>query len=250
MPEWGPVSRQAVSSRSGPGLVIEAFWIVPDRSALVSPPAFVIHQSHTHGSSWHDGPFLVAEGCGAHRDSAYWRRHSREGREQERSVGGAEQRAHSGDAGPRPRDQVLDRVGSRSRGPGVDARQLRAGRVRRGTVPGSYATSSLYFESDTFDVFHRRGSYRAQQVRIRRYGTTSHIMFLERKFRTDRLLAKRRTIVPISDFDYLVGDRANPEWAGLLVPSAGAAPALAATRPVVVQTGRRVWVSRAPAPCA
>ena len=39
-------------------------------------------------------------------------------------------------------------------------------------------------------------------------------MFLERKFRTERLLAKRRTIVPVSDFEYLVGAEANREWAG------------------------------------
>jgi hypothetical protein len=83
-----------------------------------------------------------------------------------------------------------------------------------GPFQDQYATSSLYFESDTFDVFHRRGSYGRSKYRIRRYGTTSSIMFLERKFRTDRLLAKRRTIVPISDFDYLVGTEANREWAG------------------------------------
>lgn len=83
-----------------------------------------------------------------------------------------------------------------------------------GPFHDQYATSSLYFESNTFDVFHRRGSYGRSKYRIRRYGTTSNLMFLERKFRTDRLLAKRRTIVPISDFDHLVGTEANRDWAG------------------------------------
>jgi hypothetical protein len=84
-----------------------------------------------------------------------------------------------------------------------------------GTGPYSdqYATSSLYFESATFDVFHRRGSYGRSKYRIRRYGF-SDVMFLERKFRTERLLAKRRTIVPVTEFDHLDAPDPNPEWAG------------------------------------
>jgi hypothetical protein len=59
-----------------------------------------------------------------------------------------------------------------------------------GTGPfgDEYATSSLYFETPKFDVFHRRGSYGRSKYRIRRYGLADS-MFLERKFRTDRLLA-------------------------------------------------------------
>src|SRR5207253_742259 len=76
-----------------------------------------------------------------------------------------------------------------------------------GPFNDQYATSSLYFESDTFDVFHRRGSYGRSKYRIRRYGL-SDVMFLERKFRTDRLLAKRRTIVLVTDFECLAGTKA------------------------------------------
>ena len=82
-----------------------------------------------------------------------------------------------------------------------------------GEFSDQYATSSLYFESETFDVFHRRGSYGRSKYRIRRYGM-SDVMFLERKFRTDRLLAKRRTIVPVTEFEHLDSDTPNQEWAG------------------------------------
>src|SRR5262245_26400377 len=52
--------------------------------------------------------------------------------------------------------------------------------------------SSLYVETAGLEVFHRRGSYGKSKCRVRRYGA-SPIMFLERKFRTDRVLIKRRT---------------------------------------------------------
>lgn len=82
-----------------------------------------------------------------------------------------------------------------------------------GPFHDQYATSSLYFETAAFDVFHRRGSYGRAKYRIRRYGL-SPIMFLERKFRTDRLLAKRRTTVPVTEFERLEGDVPDPAWAG------------------------------------
>ena len=39
-------------------------------------------------------------------------------------------------------------------------------------------------------------------------------IFLERKFRTDRLLAKRRTTVPVTDLERLAADEADPTWKG------------------------------------
>ena len=53
-----------------------------------------------------------------------------------------------------------------------------------GAEHDQFETSSLYFETRVFDVFHRRASYGKSKYRIRRYGA-SPIMFLERKFRTD-----------------------------------------------------------------
>lgn len=76
-----------------------------------------------------------------------------------------------------------------------------------------YTTTSLYFETPAFDVYHRRGSYGRSKFRIRRYGT-SDIVFLERKFRTHRLLAKRRTTVPIHEMDHLAAPEPACSWPG------------------------------------
>lgn len=76
-----------------------------------------------------------------------------------------------------------------------------------------FETSSLYFETAAFDVFHRRGSYGKSKYRIRRYGT-SPIMFLERKFRTDRVLIKRRTTASLDEFARLEGNAPDPDWYG------------------------------------
>jgi hypothetical protein len=77
----------------------------------------------------------------------------------------------------------------------------------------SYTTTSLYFETPDFDVFHRRRSYGRSKYRIRRYGTAD-VVFLERKFRTSRLLAKRRTTVPIHEMEHLAAREAAASWAG------------------------------------
>lgn len=79
-----------------------------------------------------------------------------------------------------------------------------------------YRTTSLYFDTPALDVLNRRGSYGRAKYRIRRYAD-SGVVFLERKLRTQRLLAKRRTVVPIGDLAWLVGDAgdaAGLEWPG------------------------------------
>jgi hypothetical protein len=76
-----------------------------------------------------------------------------------------------------------------------------------------YTTTSLYFETPDFDVYHRRGSYGRSKFRIRRYGEADSV-FLERKFRTSRLLAKRRTTVPIEEMDHLEATEPRREWPG------------------------------------
>jgi hypothetical protein len=82
-----------------------------------------------------------------------------------------------------------------------------------GPFHDEYATSSLYFETRAFDVFHRRGSFGKSKYRIRRYGDSPD-MFLERKFRTERVLIKRRTVVPVAEFERLEGRVADPAWDG------------------------------------
>jgi hypothetical protein len=64
-----------------------------------------------------------------------------------------------------------------------------------GAAGDEYDVSSLYFDTDQFDVYSRRDSYGRGKYRIRRYGGGPDV-FLERKLRTGRILAKRRTRVP------------------------------------------------------
>jgi VTC domain len=82
-----------------------------------------------------------------------------------------------------------------------------------GVYADEYTTTSLYFETDTFDVYCRRESYGRAKFRIRRYGNSS-IIFLERKFRTERLLAKRRTTIPVSELELLGRPKPDPLWPG------------------------------------
>ena len=77
----------------------------------------------------------------------------------------------------------------------------------------AYTTTSLYFETPAFDVYHRRGSYGRSKFRIRRYGEAD-VVFLERKFRTERLLAKRRTTVPLPEMDHLAAPTPRTDWPG------------------------------------
>jgi len=74
-----------------------------------------------------------------------------------------------------------------------------------------YRTATLYFETEGLDVFHRRGSFGRSKFRIRRYGAAD-VIFLERKLRTDGVVVKRRTRLPIVDLDRLTAepDRAWP----------------------------------------
>jgi hypothetical protein len=76
-----------------------------------------------------------------------------------------------------------------------------------------YQTTTLYLDTDTLAVYHRRGSYRRSKYRIRRYGSAD-VVFLERKLRTSRMLTKRRTTVPIEDLALLSAGRLVDGWAG------------------------------------
>ena len=82
-----------------------------------------------------------------------------------------------------------------------------------GPFADEYMTTSLYFETPEFHVYRRHESYGRSKFRVRRYGH-SNIVFLERKFRTERLLAKRRTTVPLTDLERLASDTADRAWEG------------------------------------
>jgi len=65
-----------------------------------------------------------------------------------------------------------------------------------GHAGDEYDTTTLYYDSPAFDVFHRRGSFGRSKYRVRRYGHHPQV-FLERKLRRPGMLSKRRTVVPL-----------------------------------------------------
>ena len=82
-----------------------------------------------------------------------------------------------------------------------------------GEFGDAYATTSLYFDTPAFDVYRRNSSHARGKFRIRRYGLLDFI-FLERKMRTERLLAKRRTTVPLDSLQRIGDPEADPKWPG------------------------------------
>jgi hypothetical protein len=82
-----------------------------------------------------------------------------------------------------------------------------------GEAGDGYQITSLYFDTEPFDVFHRRGSYGRSKFRIRRYGE-GEVAFLERKLKTRGLLTKRRSIVKLEELERLSALEATKDWAG------------------------------------
>jgi hypothetical protein len=82
-----------------------------------------------------------------------------------------------------------------------------------GAFADEYRTTSLYFDTDEGDVFHRRASFGRSKYRVRRYGSSSGV-FLERKLRRPGILAKRRTTVPIDSLHRLDAQDAGVDWPG------------------------------------
>lgn len=82
-----------------------------------------------------------------------------------------------------------------------------------GATGDEYRITSLYFDTEAADVFHRRGSFGRSKYRVRRYGESGSV-FLERKLKTRGLLAKRRSILSLDELDALAADRPAREWTG------------------------------------
>ena len=76
----------------------------------------------------------------------------------------------------------------------------------------AYRVTSLYFDTDCFDVFHQRGSYGRAKYRVRRYGDAASV-FVERKMRTDSLVSKRRSLIGLEEVPR-IGRTANRAWSG------------------------------------
>ncbi|MBM3841493.1 MAG: polyphosphate polymerase domain-containing protein [Verrucomicrobia bacterium] len=77
----------------------------------------------------------------------------------------------------------------------------------------AYHITSLYFDTERFDVFHRKGSYGRSKYRIRRYGP-SEFAFLERKLKTRGLVSKRRSLVEIDALAHLADGTPDRDWLG------------------------------------
>jgi len=77
---------------------------------------------------------------------------------------------------------------------------------------GAYRVTSVYFDTPQFDVYRRSEKYRRRKYRIRRYGTGSTV-FLERKFKNNQEVRKRRTALPLTEVSGLTNGHAD-EWPG------------------------------------
>ena len=82
-----------------------------------------------------------------------------------------------------------------------------------GEAGDEYLTTSVYFDTEQLDVFHRRGSFGRSKYRIRRYGCDP-VVFLERKLREPAVLAKRRTMAPLTALHRLTGTDPKTSWSG------------------------------------
>jgi hypothetical protein len=80
-----------------------------------------------------------------------------------------------------------------------------------GEAGDEYDTSTIYYDTPEYHVFHRRGSFGRSKYRVRRYGRRDQV-FLERKLRRPGMLSKRRTLVPLAALSRL--DEPAYGWEG------------------------------------
>lgn len=77
-----------------------------------------------------------------------------------------------------------------------------------------YRVYSLYFDTAELAVYHRRGWYGRQKLRIRRYGESSQV-FLERKTRRADRVRKRRVQIGQAELSWLAEPNGGfPGWPG------------------------------------
>ena len=82
-----------------------------------------------------------------------------------------------------------------------------------GDMSDGYQITSLYFDTEQFDVFARNGSFGRTKYRVRRYGP-SDLVFLERKLKTGGLVTKRRAGIEIEELNRLEELDAEAGWPG------------------------------------
>lgn len=77
-----------------------------------------------------------------------------------------------------------------------------------------YRVTSLYFDTAGLDVYNRRGSYARAKYRVRRYDQAPTV-FVERKLKTESVVTKRRSLIPIDEVSALLSGRGGDRgWAG------------------------------------
>jgi len=76
-----------------------------------------------------------------------------------------------------------------------------------------YQITSVYFDTEEYDVYHRNGSFGRSKYRIRRYGP-SKTVFLERKLKTRGLVSKRRASVSVDELARLQSTDPEADWPG------------------------------------
>lgn len=82
-----------------------------------------------------------------------------------------------------------------------------------GSAQDEYRITSLYFDTELFDVFNRRGSFSRSKYRIRRYGA-ENVVYLERKLKTNGMVSKRRSPAETPEIVRLSNSEMDPKWTG------------------------------------
>src|SRR5687768_14198043 len=82
-----------------------------------------------------------------------------------------------------------------------------------GDFGDQYRITSIYLDTQTYDVYRRNGSYGRSKFRVRKYGESEQV-FLERKLKTRGLVTKRRSLVAVNELERLISEQPTSKWAG------------------------------------
>jgi hypothetical protein len=88
--------------------------------------------------------------------------------------------------------------------------ELKADPNASGISGDGYNTTSIYFDTENFDLFFRRGSHARAKYRIRAYSTGA--VFLERKMKAGSTVYKRRSDVTLDELARIADPRID--WTG------------------------------------
>lgn len=77
----------------------------------------------------------------------------------------------------------------------------------------NYTITTIYLDTENFDVLQRKGSFGKGKYRIRRYGDSPQV-FVERKLKTRGLISKRRSEIPIEDLPRIAASEPGEDWHG------------------------------------